>query len=94
MTDDSSAKYTSELADVAEGKGKEKEGEAEGMKGKNGKEPPPPMVPFSSMFRYATTFDKFLMVFGSLAAVANGASMFMIMHCDLFELVILVMNGA
>lgn len=67
-----------------EGKGKEKLGDDEvvshgkkkGKKGKKGeKEEPPPMVPFFSMFRYATKFDVFLMTIGGLAAAANGASM-------------------
>lgn len=67
------------------GKGKELEVEGEeihdgkkkkkGKKGKEEKEPPPPMVPFFAMFRYATGFDKFLMIVGTIASLLNGASM-------------------
>lgn len=59
-------------------KGKSKgngEKENENAKKKEEKEPPAPLIPFFSMFRYASQFDRTLMIIGTLAAVANGASM-------------------
>lgn len=44
-------------------------------KKKDDKEEPKPMVPFSSMFRYATALDKTLMAFGTIGAIGNGAGM-------------------
>lgn len=64
------------------GKGKEVELDSKDSKDaktddkKGDKEPPPPMVPFFTMFRYATPLDKALMFFGTLGALANGASMY------------------
>lgn len=63
-----------EVMEVEMGKGVGGEEKGKG-KGKKGKEEPPPMVPFFSMFRYATGFDKFLMIVGSISAALNGASM-------------------
>jgi ATP-binding cassette subfamily B (MDR/TAP) protein 1 len=45
-----------------------------GKEKNDGKKEKEPLVPFFSMFRYATPFDKMLMLIGSLAAIANGAS--------------------
>eukprot|EP01132_Coremiostelium_polycephalum_P000417 gene417-527_t len=43
--------------------------------GKKGEEPVGPQVSFFSMFRYAKPFDYFLMILGTLGAIANGVAM-------------------
>jgi hypothetical protein len=56
--------------------GKEEENGRSGDEAKKKEKEKDPMVPFFSMFRYATPFDRMLMIIGSLAAVANGSSMY------------------
>ena len=71
------------------GKGKDKEtGKGSAKKEKT----PEPMITFFSMFRYATTLDKTLMILGSLAAIANGASMYHFLWIKyLFLILILIL---
>eukprot|EP01112_Ceratiomyxa_fruticulosa_P021647 TRINITY_DN7692_c0_g1_i1.p1 TRINITY_DN7692_c0_g1~~TRINITY_DN7692_c0_g1_i1.p1 ORF type:complete len:553 (-),score=113.01 TRINITY_DN7692_c0_g1_i1:118-1776(-) len=47
----------------------------EGSNGDKAKAAPPPMVPFFDLFKFASRLDVFLMIVGTLAAMANGAVM-------------------
>jgi ATP-binding cassette subfamily B (MDR/TAP) protein 1 len=60
---------TEEPNGKGEGEGEKKEGEGET------KPEEKPMLTFSEMFKFADSFDVFLMVFGGFAAFCNGAGM-------------------
>jgi ATP-binding cassette subfamily B (MDR/TAP) protein 1 len=66
-------KPTDDVADANDAKDKSHK---KGKKEKKAEEPAaekPIMVPFFSLFRYADTTDKIVMIIGAIAAVINGA---------------------